>query len=356
MGGQAIQVKRLMEALRGRPEVDVRFTAMNPRLPGPLRTLQRVKFIRTIVTSAWYVATLPGAIWRADVLHVFSPAYWAYLLGPLPAMLIGRLLRRAVVLNYHSGEADDHLQRWPRSAETMRFLADAVAVPSGYLHQVFKRRAFDPVVISNIVPARDCQYRRREGFSPRVLSNRNLEPMYDVGTVVEAFALIQRKHPAATLTIAGDGSERSALEAKVSALQLRGVRFVGRTEPYAMTELYDQADLYLNASLIDNQPLSLIEAMLSGVPVVSTRSGGIPWVVRHDETGLLVEPGDAHALAAGALALLDDPARAARLADAAREESCGHYSAEVVAPSWVLLYQRLCSPQRAMRRRSVSLA
>ena len=148
--------------------------------------------------------------------------------------------------------------------------------------------------------------------------------------------------PEATLRIVGDGCQRGRLEALVNELGLRSVTFSGEIEPAGMPEVYDGADVLLNASTVDNMPLSLLEAFAAGLPVVSTAAGGIPHLVRDGETGLLVDIGDAAGLAAAAVRLLRDDELASRLAAAAREE-CSRYEWSATGPQWLRLYERLAA-------------
>src|SRR5215207_5017779 len=322
LGGQAVQAARLLAHLRGVPGLEVGFLPVNPRLPGPLHALQRVKYVRTIVTSIAYVASLLRQVPRWDVVHAFSASYWSFLLAPLPAMVVGKLYGKRVVLNYRSGEADDHLRRSPRVAvPAMRRLADAIAVPSGYLVDVFARFGLRARSIFNFVDIDRIPYRERPSPPrPHFLSNRNFEPMYNVAAVLRAFARVQAEVPEARLTVAGYGSQDAALRALARELALRDVEFTGRVSPEAMPALYDAADVYLNAPDIDNMPNSVIEAYAAGLPVVTTDAGGIPYIVHDGETGLMVPSGDDAALAAAALRLLREPDLARRLAARARDE------------------------------------
>src|ERR1041384_7924007 len=133
LGGQAVQAARLMERLSEEPNLEIGFLPINPQLPGPLRLLQQVKYLRTIITSIAYVFSLLLRVPKYDALHVFSASYFSFVLAPTPAILIGKLYRRKVLLNYHSGAAEDHLQRWHRSAIPTIRLVDSVVVPSEYL-------------------------------------------------------------------------------------------------------------------------------------------------------------------------------------------------------------------------------
>lgn len=340
VGGQSVQLARLAERLRATPGIEVGFIPMNPTLPGPLGWLQRVKLVRTVVTSLAYWLLLLGSVRRYDVIHVFSPSYWAFLLGPVPAMFGARMWRRPVLLNYHSGEAADHLSNW-RTAVPLLRLADRIVVPSGYLRDVFARFGLPATSIHNFVEVESIPYRERTHPRPRFLSNRNLEPIYHVACSLRAFAMIQRVMPEASLVVAGDGSERAGLEALVTALGARNVHFTGRVPPERMAMLLDEADILLNSPRVDNMPLSLIEAQAAGVLIASTSTGGIPYVVENGRTGLLVATDDCEALAAAAMRFLDEPGLAGAVSREARATCVERFSWSSVEAAWRSVYEEL---------------
>ncbi len=347
LGGQAVQLQRLMKRLREVDGLEVDFLPVNPELPGVLSRLQRVKYVRTVSTSAAYLASLYRTIPKYDVIHAFSASYWSYLLAPAPAMMIARRFKKAVLLNYRSGEAPDHLQNWRASARTMR-LADAIVVPSGYLVDVFAKHGLRARSIFNFVEVENIPYRTRvDPPRPIFLSNRNLEPLYDVERVLRAFQLIQREIPDARLIVAGEGSQRASLEELTAILKLQHVEFRGRTQPEQMARLYDEADVYLNTPVIDNMPNSVIEAFAAGLPVVTSDAGGIPYIVRDGENGTLVRAGDEQALASAALRVLRERGLAARLAAQARAECLATYVWPAVRVEWERTYQELAAITRA---------
>ena len=77
LGGQAVQAKRLLEWLGDRPEVEMGFQPINPKLPGVWRGLQEVKLVRTVITTVLYWGMLTARAWRYDILHVFTASYWS---------------------------------------------------------------------------------------------------------------------------------------------------------------------------------------------------------------------------------------------------------------------------------------
>lgn len=341
LGGQAVQAARLYRGLRQLRSVAVGFVPINPRLPGPLRLLQRVRYVRTVVTSLRYVWTLVTTLARYDIIHVFSASYLSFVLAPTPAVLVARWYGKRIILNYRSGEAEDHLRRWGRTAIPLMRLADALIVPSGYLVGVFARVGLRARAVANIVDLDQFRFRERRPLRPVFLSNRNFEAHYNVACVLRAFARIQRSHPDARLIVAGDGKQRGALLHLADELHLRNTEFVGRVPPARMPSLYETADVYLNAPDIDNMPGSILEAFASGLPVVTTDAGGIPYMVRHAETGLIVPRGDHEAMAAAALRLLNDPSLAERLISRALDECRHKYTAQAVVREWRSVYEGL---------------
>ena len=340
LGGQSVQAAQLLEHLREEKSLDVGFLPINPRLPGVLRYLQRIKYVRTVVTSMAYVISLLFQVRKYDVIHVFSASYFSFVLAPTPAILIGKIYGRKVLLNYHSGEAEDHLQRWRRTAIPTIRLADVVVVPSEYLVRVFGQFGLAAVAIYNVIDTGRFRFRDRVPPRPVFLSNRNLETHYGVDRVLRAFSIIQEQFPDATLNVVGEGSQRRPLEALAKELGLRNTTFAGRVDPVSIADSYDAADVYLNGSEIDNQPLSLLEAFACGLPIVTTDAGGIPDIVTNGRTGMIVPRGDYRQMAERAMQLLTDASLTKRLVEEGRQE-CVKYSWKAVRQLWLTTYQKL---------------
>ncbi len=347
LGGQAVQAARLLERLHAEPSLDVGFLPINPRLPGLLGRLQAIKYVRTVITSIAYFAALLAEVRKYDVIHVFSASYFSFLLAPTPAILIGKLYGTRILLNYHSGEAEDHLQRWRRSAIPTIRLVDEVAVPSEYLVRVFAAFSLHAKAIHNLVETDKFHFRERQPLRPVFLSNRNFETHYGVDRVLRAFALIQRRIPEARLIVAGDGPQRGMLERLAGELKLHNTEFTGRVGHEKVTELYNRADIFLNGSEIDNQPLSILEAFASGLPVITTDAGGIPYMVAHGRTGLVVRRGDWKGIADSAIRLLGEPALAETIIHHAQDE-CRKYGWVALRDAWLNCYREISSPRKVI--------
>jgi len=339
LGGQAVQASRLLRAWTADPQVTAFLVPVNPAPPDWLRPLARVKYIRTLLTQLLYLPRLPRELRRADVVHIFSASYWSFLLAPLPAVLVARLLGRPVLINYRSGEAPDHLRRSAIARWVLRS-ADCNIVPSRFLQQVFAEHDISAQIIPNIVDRRTFHFRLREPLRPRLLSTRNFEALYDVECTLRAFALIQRQRPDATLTLVGGGSREASLRQLAGELGVRGVTFAGRVPQDRIWEHYAASDVYVQTPAIDNMPSSILEAFASGLPVVSTRAGGVPAILTDDVHGLLAPIGDAGQVAAHVLRLLEDATLASRLARAAFDTTDA-LTWEHVRDRWLAVYRAL---------------
>jgi glycosyltransferase involved in cell wall biosynthesis len=336
LGGQGVQAHSLVQSLR-HDGVDARLIAINPRFPFGLRWLRSVPYARTALNELLYMPGL-ARLAAVDVAHVFSASYASFLLAPAPAMLAARLLDKRVILHYHSGEAEDHLANWGALVHPWLRLADEIVVPSAYLRDVFARFGYQARVIPNVVDLATFDYRERRPLRPRLLSTRNLERYYRVDVIIEAFGRFQRQRPDATLTIAGHGSEEPQLRALAAQRTNGGVRFVGRVDPGWMPKLYADSDIFVNASEVDNQPVSILEAFASGTPVISTPAGDIPAMVRHGETGLIVPPEAPVAMARAMAETLERPGRALQMAAQAHGQ-LERFTWRAVREQWTSVYR-----------------
>ncbi|HEX4899764.1 MAG TPA: glycosyltransferase, partial [Pyrinomonadaceae bacterium] len=159
-----------MEGLAEEKSVRRGFLPHNPRMPPGFRWLTRIKYVRTAVTTLLYWTLLLARAWRYDILHIFSASYYSYALSVAPAILVAKLYGKKCILNYRSGEAEDHLKNWRITAIPTMRLADVIVVPSGYLIEVFARFGLKARAIHNIVELERFQYRERRPLRPVFLT------------------------------------------------------------------------------------------------------------------------------------------------------------------------------------------
>lgn len=343
LGGQAVQATLLLATLRREPSVEIEFQPINPRPARPFGWLTRIKFVRTIVTNVIYSVQLIQRVPRADLIHAFSAGKSSYVLWTVPALIVSRLFRKVLIVHYHDGQVEEHLENWIAAESTLR-MADAIVSPSDYVVDVLGRHGIRARRIFNIVDPGPFRFRARGRLRPVFLTNRILEPLYNVDCVLRAFGLIQKRYPDATLTVAHDGPCRRQLEQLAVDLGLRRTSFVGKVPHEQIPQLYDSADIYLSTPDFDCMPVSLMECFCSGLPVISTAVGGVPNIVEHERTGLLVGRNDHRALAECAIRLLEDPELVERLTETARAQ-VESYDEVRIRREWVSLYDEILAPR-----------
>jgi glycosyltransferase involved in cell wall biosynthesis len=174
---------------------------------------------------------------------------------------------------------------------------------------------------------------------------KSLEKKYGIDVLLEAFAIVrQRSRAAVRLRIAGGGSCRRALEALAARLDIESyVTFLGRVEYSRVHETHRSLDIAVFPSVDDSESfgVSVIEAQASGRPVIVSRVGGLPEVVRDGETALIVDPRDPQRLADAILVLLNDPDLASRMGDAGRKHVRERYDIERCVDLLEQEYRRL---------------
>ena len=167
-----------------------------------------------------------------------------------------------------------------------------------------------------------------------------LVPIKNIPLLLEAAALARQEDPDIRIVIVGDGALREALEARAEALGLgQAVVFAGWRRDLA--SVYADLDAVVISSHNEGTPASLIEAMATGCPVVSTRVGGVPDLIGDGETGRLVSPGEREALAAALLELFREPERTARMAELAQRQVLERHQARRLVANVDRLYRQL---------------
>jgi glycosyltransferase involved in cell wall biosynthesis len=306
-GGMANQTRQLAELLTA---AGATVTTVQVNAPYRPAWVGRMPVLRSMFRLFPYLINLWHAAGKVDVFHIMANSGWSWHLFAAPAVWVARSRGVPVVINYRGGEAAEFLKG---AGAVVRFTmrrTQALVVPSGFLQGVFASFGMAASIVPNIIDlSRFAPRDPVRAAAPHLVVARNLEPLYDNLTAIRAFQRVQASFPQARLTIAGSGPQAQSLRQAAQDMGLaQAVQFAGRLERDAMAALYRSADLMLNPSLADNMPNSVLEAWASGVPVVSTNVGGIPYLAQDGVTASLVPPADAPAMAQACIALLSDPA------------------------------------------------
>jgi L-malate glycosyltransferase len=339
IGGQASQARVVLKRLKEQ-NIKVLYVAIDPSLEGIIMRLKKYRFIRTIVNSIAYFLTLIKVVPKIDIIHIFSASYSSFNISTLPAVLIGKLFNKRIIINYHSGEAQGHLEKSKRFIKKVFRNVERVVVPSMYLKDIFGNYGIKVDVVHNIVETQNFPFLKRDLFKPTFIIARNLEKIYNIECAIKAFKLIQNHFKFAQLTIAGDGKEREYLKKLVVHLGINNVEFVGQIEQNEISKYYREVDFMLNSSNIDNMPMSILEAFSSGIPIISTNAGGIGYMISNWNTGITVPLDDYKAMAEAALIVLKDQNLAQKISASAKAEVEKYYSWNENLKKWIAIYNQ----------------
>jgi glycosyltransferase involved in cell wall biosynthesis len=227
------------------------------------------------------------------------------------------------------------------SAGLARRLGQTPLFPRGKIHVI--RNAVQAAPFEEAAQA--APRPQREGGPAVALTLARLARHKDLPTLLRAAALV----PEARFLIAGEGPERPALEAQLDSLGLRErVTLLGHRDD--VPQLLARCDLFVLSSLYEGLPVSILEAMAAGKPVVATAIGGIDEAVADGKTGLLVPTGDPVALSGAIRSLISDPALAQRFGAAGRDRVRAEFSAETLAKQMSDLYESLLDGKRRSGR------
>ncbi len=322
------------------------------------------------------LADMLGTAWRQRrhyrVAHVdvFSgPAFvWAE-----AAVWLLRRLGKPTVLTLHGGNLPRFARAHPRRFARLLRHAAAVTAPSRYLVEQLALRPVsvmpataavahgstgpDPLargpapwgakpchIIPNPIDLSLYPYRRREAVRPALVWLRAFHDIYRPAMAVRAAAEVRSEFPETRLVMFGpdkDDGSRTAAAAAVADLGMETCVTMGGAVPKPEVGAHLAAhDIFLNTSSIDNTPISVVEALACGLCVVSTRVGGIPYLLSDGEDAILVPPDDAHAMAAAVIGLLRRPALAERLSRQGRA-CAATFDKSCVLPQWEVLLRRI---------------
>ncbi len=159
-GGQEVQANLLLRCWSGDPAVAASFIASNP--PLPLRA-EKIPYLRTMLRFPFYLASLFAGLRDADIAHIFSAASTSFLLCTVPAYCVARMLGKKTVIHYHSARAEAHMAGSPFAPALLRAV-DCLAVPSGYLVEIFTKFDIDAGAVPNVVDLTQFSYRQRDSL------------------------------------------------------------------------------------------------------------------------------------------------------------------------------------------------
>ncbi len=266
-----------------------------------LRYYRRVDFVLIDVYSTqnfWYALAI------ARMSKVFSKKY-------IPIL--------------HGGNLEKRFKDSPANSKHLLKNAHCIICPSPYLKEQVENLGYSRVhYISNPLFLAEYRFKPRPNLKPNILWVRAFDKIYNPLLALKSLEILIKDRPAAQLCMVGPDKDGSLDTCRKYAEKHKlPVSFTGKLKKKKWLALAEGYDIFINTTDIDNTPVSVIEAMALGIPVVSTDVGGIPFLIENNRSGLLVPPNDPFKMANSIENLLESPVQALELSRCAREKIAG---------------------------------
>jgi glycosyltransferase involved in cell wall biosynthesis len=244
--------------------------------------------------------------------------YYAFFVG-----LLAQCLKLPYILILHGGNLPKRLDVSPMLSKILFRHSFTNITPSHYLEFEFKKRGYVTGYIPNSIDLALYSFAIRNQLRPKLLWVRAFAEIYNPILALQVVAILKEQYPTVELCMVGPDKEnmRPILEQKASELNvMQCVTFTGVMENTAWHNLSQEFDIFINTTNADNMPVSVLEAMALGLPVVSTSVGGIPYLIENNQNGVLVTPNNANAMATAVARLIQNPEKSKAMALVAREK------------------------------------
>jgi glycosyltransferase involved in cell wall biosynthesis len=256
--------------------------------------------------------------------------------------LVLKSLGKKIVLVVRGGAIPEKMKTQAKYYLPVLKRADVIVSPSRFSQSCFKSYGFDCTLIENVVNLDNYTFNRKPTFRPHLFWMRTFEDVYNPEMAVRLAALLSKKYPDFKMVMAGyDHGSLTLTKDLANELNVSDkIEFKGYIENDAKNKYASDLDFYICTNRIDNAPVSFIEMMALGMPIITVNSGGIPYMVTHNENVLMVNLDDDQAMADCISSVIDQPAIGHRIVENAFQYS-KQFGEEPVVKKWMDVFNEL---------------
>ncbi len=246
----------------------------------------------------------------------------------------------------HGGNLPSRFQRSPGKCKTVFDNSVTNIAVSPYLLHYLEQAGYKGTVIENSISLNAYTFKQRTDLQPQLLWVRSFHETYNPQMVVHLVHELKHQYPDVELTMVGPDVDGSMEKCKLLSAELgveRQITFTGKLSKEEWTKLAQEKDIFINTTNYDNLPVSLLEAMALGLPVVSTNVGGIPYIINNKQNGLLTNADNVTEMASAVTLLLGDSSMASNISYNARGY-VERYDWDIIKIKWQNLLHSLTKP------------
>jgi len=229
--------------------------------------------------------------------------------GAVVVSVLCRLLNVKYVNILHGGDLPVRLNNSPKTTRVVFNNAYKLVAPSGYLKYEFEKLGYKPVLIPNNINIGDYIFKHRSSIKPKILYVRSFASIYNPEMAIRVLNRLIKIYPDAELCMVGPDKDGTLASCKNLAIHYgieKCVRFTGVLSKQEWHKLSEEYDIFINTTNVDNTPISVIEAMALGLPVVSTNAGGLPYLLNNEEDALLIDKGSVNGMVSAIKRLIEN--------------------------------------------------
>ncbi|WP_457611476.1 glycosyltransferase family 4 protein [Lutibacter sp.] len=250
---------------------------------------------------------------------------------------IARLFSIKYIPILHGGNLPSRLDKSYFSSKLIFNNSYKNIAPSIYLQQAFKKKGFGTCFIPNGILIEEYNYKQRSVIQPKLLWVRAFDKTYNPLLAIKVLVELRKKYPQATLCMVGPDKDGTLGEAKKLAKKLgiyMSIKFTGVLSKEEWHRLSENYDIFINTTNVDNMPVSIIEAMALGLPIVSTNAGGLPYLISSNIDGILVNINNEQEMADAIIKIIESPSKVSELSQKARLKA-EKYDLEIIKNQWL---------------------
>ncbi|AMC10137.1 glycosyl transferase family 1 [Lutibacter profundi] len=256
---------------------------------------------------------------------------------------LAKFLKLRYIPILHGGNLPIRLDKTPFFSTLIFDNAYLNVSPSKYLEFEFKKRNFKTSYIPNSINLKNYTFKLRENIQPKLLWVRAFDVIYNPLLAIKVLCKLKEKYPKATLCMVGPDKDGSLMEAKQLAKKLNiinSITFTGVLKKEDWQQLSKKYDIFINTTNVDNMPVSIIEAMALGFPVISTNVGGLPYLIEDNVDGILIEPKNEKYIVKAIEKLIKNPKIAIKLSMNARKKA-STFDSENIKKEWLKILRNV---------------